>query len=174
VAASGDRCAGRTLAACVPTLGVCLGAAGPGPRRRRERGSGAAKPNGAGTQWSSPIRPLRTTVLGLPPTFEVFQWHSYAFGLPPHAVALGAQPRLPAELPDWQHRVGCAMASGGDGRIGAAVGSGAPTGARWSPVSVDLAELQRRSRRGSRLRMTRAGGCVHGFWPPPSSPRRSN
>jgi GMP synthase-like glutamine amidotransferase len=72
----------------IPTLGVCLGgqmlaaatdgAVGPSPQA--EWGWRAVELTDAGK--TDPL------FAGLPGVFEVFQWHSYAFALPPGAVAL--------------------------------------------------------------------------------------
>jgi GMP synthase (glutamine-hydrolysing) len=76
------------LAAGVPVFGVCLGAqmlaraagASVGPASRSEIGWHAVSLTAAGT---------RDPVLGsLPARPTVFQWHHYAFGLPPGATAL--------------------------------------------------------------------------------------
>ncbi|MDQ2895324.1 MAG: type 1 glutamine amidotransferase [Actinomycetota bacterium] len=72
----------------VPTLGVCLGAqvlaraAGGaiGPASRAESGWSAVHLTDAGIE-----DPL---FAGRPRSFDVFQWHSYAFELPPGAVPL--------------------------------------------------------------------------------------
>jgi GMP synthase-like glutamine amidotransferase len=72
----------------VPTLGVCLGgqmlarAAGGrvGPAPRAECGWEPVELTAAGL-----MDPLFE---GLGPVFEVYQWHSYEFGLPPEAVLL--------------------------------------------------------------------------------------
>lgn len=74
----------------LPTLGVCLGgqmlaaAAGGevGPSTRAEWGWRAVNLTDAGAQDA--------LFAGRPRSFEVFQWHSYAFELPPGAVALAA------------------------------------------------------------------------------------
>lgn len=78
------------LALAVPTLGVCLGgqmlarAAGAavGPAARPEYGWTAVRLTDEGE-----ADPLFT---GLPRRLDVFQWHSYAFELPPEAVPLAA------------------------------------------------------------------------------------
>lgn len=72
----------------VPTLGVCLGgqmlarAAGGrvGPAPRAECGWAAVELTDDGL--ADPL------FEGLPRMFEVYQWHSYEFGLPPDAVLL--------------------------------------------------------------------------------------
>lgn len=72
----------------LPTLGVCLGgqmlaaaAGGPvGPSPQAEWGWRAIDLTDAGAQDE--------LFAGRPRSFEVFQWHSYAFELPPGAVAL--------------------------------------------------------------------------------------
>ncbi len=86
------RVARNTLAQAIerqmPTLGVCLGgqvlarAAGGAvkPASRAEWGWNAVHLTDAGTE-----DPL---FAGRPRTFKVFQWHSYAFELPPGAVPL--------------------------------------------------------------------------------------
>ena len=74
----------------VPTLGVCLGgqvlarAAGGkvGPATRAEWGWNAVQLTDSGTE-----DPL---FAGQPRRFDVFQWHSYAFELPPGAVPLAS------------------------------------------------------------------------------------
>ena len=79
---------GEALERGVPTLGVCLGgqvlarAAGGvvGPASRAEWGWNAVQLTDPGTE-----DPL---FAGRPRAFEVFQWHSYAFELPPGAVPL--------------------------------------------------------------------------------------
>jgi GMP synthase (glutamine-hydrolysing) len=79
----------------VPTLGVCLGgqmlarAAGGavGPSPEAEWGWRAIELTDAGAE-----DPL---FAGRPPEFDVFQWHSYAFGLPPGAVLLAFSPVCP-------------------------------------------------------------------------------
>ena len=76
----------------VPILGVCLGgqmlarAAGGavGPAQRSERGWDVVQLTPAGMR-----DPL---FAGQPRTLDVFQWHSYAFELPPEAVALARSP----------------------------------------------------------------------------------
>jgi GMP synthase (glutamine-hydrolysing) len=83
---------GEALDRGVPTLGVCLGgqvlarAAGGavGPASRAEWGFDAVQLTDAGAE-----DPL---FAGRPRTFEVFQWHSYAFELPPGAVPLAQSP----------------------------------------------------------------------------------
>jgi GMP synthase-like glutamine amidotransferase len=83
---------GEALEREVPTLGVCLGgqmlarAAGGavGPAERSERGWGEVEFTDAGMR-----DPL---FAGQPRTLDVFQWHSYAFELPPDAVALACSP----------------------------------------------------------------------------------
>lgn len=79
---------GETLARGVPTLGVCLGG------QMLARAAGAAVGPAAEAEWG--WRSLELThdgsqdplFAGLPRAFDVFQWHSYAFELPPGAVAL--------------------------------------------------------------------------------------
>jgi GMP synthase (glutamine-hydrolysing) len=79
---------GETLDRGVPTLGVCLGgqvlarAAGGsvGSALQAEWGWHAVELTGAARE-----DPL---FAGLAGTFKVFQWHSYAFGLPPGGVPL--------------------------------------------------------------------------------------
>ncbi len=76
----------------VPILGVCLGAqmlahavgGAVGPAPRAERGWSSVELTGAGRQ-----DPL---FAGEPRIFEVFQWHSDAFELPPGAIALAHSP----------------------------------------------------------------------------------
>jgi GMP synthase-like glutamine amidotransferase len=76
----------------LPTLGLCLGgqmlarAAGGavGPARRPEAGFDEVQLTDAGQR-----DPL---FAGLPRTLPVYQWHSYSFVLPPHAVALAGSP----------------------------------------------------------------------------------
>jgi GMP synthase (glutamine-hydrolysing) len=78
----------EALERSVPTLGVCLGgqvlarAAGGavGPASRAEWGWNAVQLTDAGV--ADPL------FAGHPRTFDVFQWHSYAFELPPGAVSL--------------------------------------------------------------------------------------
>jgi GMP synthase (glutamine-hydrolysing) len=78
----------EALERSVPTLGVCLGgqvlarAAGGavGPASRAEWGWNAVQLTDAGV--ADPL------FAGRPRTFDVFQWHSYAFELPPGAVPL--------------------------------------------------------------------------------------
>jgi GMP synthase-like glutamine amidotransferase len=72
----------------VPTLGVCLGA------QVLAAAAGAAVGPSPQAEWG--WREVELTREGAedslfgawPPTFEVFQWHSYAFDLPTGAVAL--------------------------------------------------------------------------------------
>lgn len=79
---------GEALECGIPTLGVCLGgqvlarAAGGtvGPASRAEWGWSKVQLTDPGAE-----DPL---FAGRPRTFEVFQWHSYAFELPPGAVPL--------------------------------------------------------------------------------------
>jgi GMP synthase (glutamine-hydrolysing) len=79
---------GRLIERRVPLIGLCLGgqmvaaAAGAVPRRapRPEIGWHQVEVTEAGR--NDPLLAL------LAPTFEVFQWHSYEFPLPPGAVAL--------------------------------------------------------------------------------------
>jgi GMP synthase (glutamine-hydrolysing) len=76
----------------VPTLGVCLGA------QMLARAAGGAVGPSPEAEWG--WRPVSLTedglrdplFDGLPPTFDVFQWHSYAFELPPDGVALASSP----------------------------------------------------------------------------------
>ncbi len=122
----------ETLTLGVPTLGVCLGAqvlaraAGGhvGPAPQAEWGWNAVELTDPATE-----DPLFS---GLPRNDRRVPVALIRVRTAAARRGAGAQPRLPAELPDWQHCVGCAMASRGDGRIGASVGSRAPTGARWS------------------------------------------
>lgn len=79
---------GEALERGVPTLGVCLGgqvlarAAGGavGPASRAEWGWSEVELTDPGVEDS--------LFAGRPRTFDVFQWHSYAFELPPGAVPL--------------------------------------------------------------------------------------
>jgi GMP synthase (glutamine-hydrolysing) len=79
---------GETLERGLPTLGVCLGgqllarAAGGavGPAAEAEWGWRAVQLTDAGTE--------DLLFAGRPHTFDVFQWHSYAFDCPPGAVPL--------------------------------------------------------------------------------------
>ncbi len=83
---------GETLARGLPTLGVCLGAqmlaraagGAVGPSPEAEWGWRAVELTRDGTE-----DPL---FAGLPRTFDVFQWHSYAFELAPGAVSLARNP----------------------------------------------------------------------------------
>ncbi len=76
----------------VPTLGVCLGA------QMLARAAGGTVGPSPEAEWG--WRPVSLSddgcadplFAGLPRTFDVFQWHSYAFGLPPGAVALASSP----------------------------------------------------------------------------------
>lgn len=82
----------EALAGGLPTLGVCLGgqllarAAGGrvGPASRAEWGWSAVQltDNGAGDRL----------FVDRPRAFDVFQWHSYSFELPPGAVPLATSP----------------------------------------------------------------------------------
>ena len=80
----------RCLDENVPTLGVCLGgqmlaraAGGPvGPAPHPECSWGPVELTDAGL--ADPL------FAGLPRVFEVYQWHSYEFGLPPEAVSLAS------------------------------------------------------------------------------------
>jgi GMP synthase-like glutamine amidotransferase len=82
----------ETLTLGVPTLGVCLGAqvlaraAGGqvGPASQAEWGWNAVELTDPAAE-----DPLFSA---LPRTIDVFQWHSYAFELPPRAVALARSP----------------------------------------------------------------------------------
>jgi GMP synthase (glutamine-hydrolysing) len=82
----------EALAREVPTLGVCLGgqmlaAAADGtvgPSPQAEWGWREVELTDAGAE-----DPL---FAGRPRKFEVFQWHSYAFDVPPEAVALARNP----------------------------------------------------------------------------------
>jgi GMP synthase (glutamine-hydrolysing) len=132
----------ETLALGVPTLGVCLGAqvlaraAGGhvGPAPQAEWGWNAVELTDPATE-----DPLFS---GLPRTFDVFQWHSYAFGLPPRAVALARSPvclqsyRIGSTAwgVQWHPEVTAESVL-----LWAAEHPPAPGGV---PVSVDLAELQ--------------------------------
>jgi GMP synthase-like glutamine amidotransferase len=126
----------------VPTLGLCLGgqmlarAAGGavGPAEQAEWGFREVQLTDAGRQ-----DPL---FAGQPEALQVFQWHSYSFGLPPNAVALARSPvclqafrvgdrawglqwhpEVTSEtVLDWAHKA--APAPGG------------------VPVKIDLAQLQ--------------------------------
>lgn len=79
---------GETLARGVPTLGVCLGG------QMLARAAGGAVGPAAEAEWG--WRAVELTqggsedplFAGLERTFDVFQWHSYAFELPPGAVLL--------------------------------------------------------------------------------------
>jgi GMP synthase (glutamine-hydrolysing) len=83
---------GEALDSRVPTLGVCLGAqvlaraagGAVGPAADAECGWRPVQLTDAGT-----VDPL---FAGLPRSFDVFQWHSYAFDLPPGAVPLAHSP----------------------------------------------------------------------------------
>lgn len=76
------------LDARIPTLGVCLGG------QMLARAAGAQVRQAARAEWG--WAPLELTDDGMrdplfegkPRTFEVYQWHSYEFGLPPEAVLL--------------------------------------------------------------------------------------
>jgi GMP synthase (glutamine-hydrolysing) len=76
----------------VPTLGVCLGA------QVLARAAGGAV--GPATQAECGWQPVQLTdagvddklFAGLPRQFDVFQWHSYAFDLPPGAIPLAHSP----------------------------------------------------------------------------------
>jgi GMP synthase-like glutamine amidotransferase len=82
----------------IPALGVCLGgqllarAAGApvGPAARPELGWLPVELTDAGL--SDPL------FRGLPPRFDVFQWHSYAFGVPADAVLLARSEVSPQAL----------------------------------------------------------------------------
>jgi GMP synthase (glutamine-hydrolysing) len=82
----------EALRDAVPTLGVCLGA------QMLARAAGGSVGPSPEAEWGwQPVSltddglrdPLFT---GLPRTFDVFQWHSYAFELPPGAVPLASSP----------------------------------------------------------------------------------
>jgi GMP synthase-like glutamine amidotransferase len=83
---------GQTLERGVPTLGVCLGAqvlartagGSVGPAADAECGWQPVQLTDAGTE--------DRLFAGRPRTFDVFQWHSYAFDLPPGAVPLARSP----------------------------------------------------------------------------------
>lgn len=76
----------------LPTLGVCLGA------QVLARVAGGSVGPATQAEWGwHPVRLLpdaaHDPVLGgLPRTLDVLQWHSYAFTLPPGAVALARSP----------------------------------------------------------------------------------
>jgi GMP synthase (glutamine-hydrolysing) len=87
-----DELLKRLLAEEVPVFGVCLGsqliakAAGAkvGPAPREEIGWHEVE--------TSPEAADDPVFTGLPARFQAFQWHSYAFELPPGAVMLASNP----------------------------------------------------------------------------------
>ena len=80
------------LADEVPVFGVCLGA----QMLARAAGASIGPASRAEIGWHEIVLTERGTadpVLGtLPPSPTVFQWHHYAFGLPPGGVALAESP----------------------------------------------------------------------------------
>jgi GMP synthase-like glutamine amidotransferase len=78
----------EALALSVPTLGVCLGG------QVLARAAGGAVGLASRPEWGWGAVQLTDTAsedplfAGQPGTLEVFQWHSYAFELPPGAVPL--------------------------------------------------------------------------------------
>jgi GMP synthase (glutamine-hydrolysing) len=79
---------GEALESAVPTLGVCLGG------QVLARAAGAAVGPASRAEWGWNEVELTDEAAddplfaGRPRTFDVFQWHSYAFALPPGAVPL--------------------------------------------------------------------------------------
>jgi len=77
------------LEAAIPTLGICLG----GQLLARAAGGWVGPAPRPETGWQAvdltEDAPGDELFGGLPPRFDVYQWHSYAFGLPPDGVLLG-------------------------------------------------------------------------------------
>ena len=121
---------GETLARGVPTLGVCLGG------QMLARAAGGAVGPAAEAEWG--WRAVELTqggsedplFAGLERTFDVFQWHSYAFELPPGAVSLARNSVCLQSFRVGAVCVGSAVASGGDRRDRAALGQPPPTRTR--------------------------------------------
>ena len=132
----------QALTIGVPTLGVCLGA------QVLARAAGGEVGPASQAEWGWNAVQLTDQaagdplLAGLPATIDVFQWHSYAFALPPDAVALARSPvclqsyRIAntAWGVQWHPEVTAESVL-----LWAAEHPPAPGGV---PVSVDLAELQ--------------------------------
>ncbi len=76
----------------VPTLGVCLGAQVLARVAGGEVGPAASAEWGWNSVELTPEAQHDPLLAGLPARLDVLQWHSYAFGLPPDAVALARSP----------------------------------------------------------------------------------
>ena len=133
---------GEALERRLPTLGVCLGgqmlarAAGGavGPSPEAEWGWRAVELTDAGVR-----DPL---FAGLAPTFDVFQWHSYAFGLPPDAVSLAHSPVCLQGFRVGDCAWGLQWHPEVTGETVLLWGERYPPSPNGVPVPLDLAELQ--------------------------------